>query len=136
GNATPAFTRIAANQTAIVIPPVVDGGGDSGGVVPAAPSLISNSPDDGSTVRSVATIMLIANQSVTWTHMTVTRPDGTTAPLRDAAGSSATWPFAATAAGLYVVHGSLGGGGQTVDVLSHFTIWVPPATGTHDVPPV
>jgi hypothetical protein len=66
----------------------------------------------------------------------VTRPDGSVTPLADDAGQSATWPFSTSAAGLYVIRGTLFAGGQTQAVLSHFTIWVPPATGTGNAPPV
>jgi uncharacterized repeat protein (TIGR02059 family) len=132
GNSTAPFTFSPANQTPIVTPPA----GSGGGVTGSAPALASSSPDDGSTVRQVATITLTATEAVSWTHMTVTRPDGSVATLPDDAGQTATWPFATSNAGLYVVRGTLAAGGQTVDVLSHFTIWVPPATGTGDVPPV
>ena len=132
GNNTAPFTFSPANQTPIVAPPA--GGG--GGVVSSAPALVSSSPDDGSTVRQVATIALTANEAVSWTDLTVTRPDGSVATLSDDAGQTATWPFATSNAGLYVIRGTLAAGGQTVDVLSHFTIWVPPATGTGNVPPV
>jgi hypothetical protein len=87
-------------------------------------------------VRQVATITLTANESVTWTHLAVTRPDGSVTQLADDAGQSATWPFATSVAGLYVIHGTITAGGQTTDVLSHFTIWVPPTTGTATVPVV
>ena len=87
-------------------------------------------------MRQVATIALTANEAVSWTDLTVTRPDGSVATLPDDAGQTATWPFATSNAGLYVIRGTLAAGGQTVDVLSHFTIWVAPATGTGNVPPV
>src|SRR5207245_11467761 len=98
--------------------------------------LVASSPDDWSTVRQVATISLTASQSVSWTHLTVTRPDGSVTSLSDDAGQSATWPFSTSAAGLYVIRGTLAAGGQTEDVLSHFTVWVPPTTGTGNAPPV
>ena len=130
GNTTTPFTRAAANQTPVVAPPV-----SGGGVVsPASPGLVSASPDDGATVRSVATISLGAGQAVTWTNIRVTRPDGSVAALPDAWGSTATWPFATSAPGLYVVRGTLSGGGQSVELLTHFTIWTP--TGTAIAPPV
>jgi hypothetical protein len=50
--------------------------------------------------------------------------------LADDAGQSATWPFSSTDAGLYVVAGTLSAGGQSADILSHFTIWAPPADGS------
>jgi hypothetical protein len=131
GNNTARFTFSAANQTPIVAPPAA-----GGGVATSAPALVSSSPDDGSTVRQVATIALTANQAVSWTHLTVTRPDGSVTTLPDDAGQSATWPFATSTAGLYVIRGTLAAGGQTEDVLSHFTIWAPPASGTSNVPPV
>ena len=132
GNNTAPFTFAAANQTPIVAPPA--GGG--GGVTAGAPALVSSSPDDGSTVRQVSTITLTANESVSWTNLAVTRPDGSVTPLPDDAGQSASWPFATSDAGLYIIHGTLAAGGQTADVLSHFTIWVPPATGNGNPPPV
>jgi hypothetical protein len=131
GNNTAPFTFSAANQTPVVAPPASGGGGLS-----ASPALVSSSPDDGSTVRAVSTITLTANESATWTHMTVTRPDGTVTPLADDAGQSAAWPFATSVPGLYVIRGTLSAGGQNVDVLSHFTVWVPPTSGTGVVPPV
>jgi hypothetical protein len=136
GNNTAPFSFAAANQTPIVAPPAVGGGGGGGSVVSSTPSLVSASPDDGSTVRQVATITLTANQSVSWTNLTVTRPDGSVTPLPDNAGQSPTWPFSTSAAGLYVIRGTLAAGGQTQDVLSHFTIWVPPTTGTGNAPAV
>ena len=132
GNNTAPFTFSAANQTPIVAPPAAGGGG----VATSAPALVSSSPDDGSTVRQVATIALTANQAVSWTHLTVTRPDGSVTTLPDDAGQSATWPFATSTAGLYVIRGTLAAGGQTEDVLSHFTIWVPPTNGAGNVPVV
>jgi hypothetical protein len=130
GNTTAPFTRAAANQTPVVAPPASGGGV----VAQAAPELLSAAPDDGSTVRSVASISLDAGQAGTWTNMTVTRPDGTVVAIPDAWGSTATWPFANSAPGLYVVRGTLSGGGQSVDVLSHFTIWTPSSTAI--APPV
>jgi uncharacterized repeat protein (TIGR02059 family) len=132
GNNTAPFTFSAVNQTPIVAPPAAGGSG----VASSAPALVSSSPDDGSTIRQVATITLTATEAVSWTHVTVTRPDGSVATLPDDAGQTATWPFATANAGLYVIRGTLAAGGQTVDVLSHFTIWVPPTTGTGSVPPV
>ena len=66
----------------------------------------------------------------------MTRPDGSVAHLPNDAGQSCTWPFATSDAGLYVVHGTLTAGGQTVDVLSHFSIWTPPAAGSGNPPAV
>jgi hypothetical protein len=124
GNTTAPFSRAAANQTPVVAPPV-----SGGGVAPSAPSLVSASPADGSTAGSVATIALAADQAVAWTNITVTRPDGSVAALPDAWGSTATWPFATSAPGLYVVRGTLSASGRSVGVLSHFTIWTPAAGG-------
>ena len=134
GNNTVPFTFGAANQTPVVTPPSAGGGG--GGIAAAGPALVSSSPADGSTVRQVSNINLTASQSVSWTNLTVTRPDGTVTRLPDDAGQSTTWPFATTDAGLYVIRGTLAAGGQTANVLSHFTIWVPPATGNGDPPAV
>ena len=98
-----------------------------------APALVSESPADGSTVRSVSTFTLTATQSVAWTNMTVTGPDGTVTPLADGAGASASWALASKAEGLYVVRGTLTGGGGSEDILSHFTIWTPPATPSNGI---
>jgi hypothetical protein len=66
----------------------------------------------------------------------VTRPDGSVARLPDGTGQSTTLPFATSDSGLYVIRGTVTAGGQTANVLSHFTIWVPPATGDGDPPAV
>jgi hypothetical protein len=130
-NAVGPFTRTLANQTPLVVPP------SSGGSAALAPLLASTSPEDGATLREVATVTLSANQAVTWSHVTVTRPDGTTAPLGDASGQSATWSLANAAPGLYTVRGTIASGGRSTDVLTHFTIWTPPASGPEsNVPPV
>ena len=78
------FTFAAANQTPIVAPPA---GGGGGVVVAGAPALVSSSPDDGSTVRQVSSITLTANQSVAWTNLTVTRPDGSVAHAPERRGA-------------------------------------------------
>ena len=131
-NAVAPFTRAAANQTAIVSPPP-----SGGGVTVPDPALVSTSPDDGSTVRAASTVTLTANQAGTWTNMTLTRPDNTVAQLADDAGQSATWALADVTEGLYVVRGTLTASGRSVDVLSHFTVWSAPATGTDPtLPPV
>src|SRR5258708_2123635 len=103
GNNTAPFTFAAANQTPIVAPPA--GGGGGGGVSVSAPTLVSVSPDDGSTVRQVSTITLTANQSVTWTNLAVTRPARSVTPLAADSGPSATRPFASSPAGLYPIRG-------------------------------
>ncbi|HXY80444.1 MAG TPA: SwmB domain-containing protein, partial [Gaiellaceae bacterium] len=126
------FAVTATNQTPIVVPPAGGGAGIT------APTLVSASPQDGSTVVSVAAITLNANQSVNWTGMTVARPDGSTTALDPRTGQSETWTFATSTPGLYIVTGTLGAGGQSQSILSHFTIWAPPATsasGTEAVAP-
>jgi len=66
----------------------------------------------------------------------VTGPSGSASSLPDGSGQTATWAFAPTAQGLYVIRGTLSGGGGTRDVLSHFTIWAPPGDGSDaGVPP-
>jgi hypothetical protein len=97
--------------------------------------LVSEAPNDGTTVASVGSITLTANQAVTWKSMTVTRPDGSVASLEDAAGQGWTWPFATNAPGLYVVRGTMLAGGSSTDIRSHFTIWTPGGDGA-SVPPV
>jgi len=120
-------TRAVANQTPIVAPPTTGGGG-GGGTAPA-PALVSSSPDDGSTVRAAATITLTANQAVSWTNMTLTRPNGTVTQLASSSGQSATWALTNATEGLYVVRGTVTADGRSDDVLTHFTVWVPPTTG-------
>ncbi|MEP6812058.1 MAG: SwmB domain-containing protein, partial [Actinomycetota bacterium] len=133
-NAVAPFTRAVANQTPIVAPPT---GGGGGVATTQAPALASSSPDDGSTVRAAATITLTANQAVSWTDMTVTRPNGSVTQLDPSSGQSATWALANATEGLYVVRGTLAAGGSSADVLTHFTVWVPPTTGFESlVPPV
>src|SRR6266480_1660841 len=102
---------------------------------PAFPAFVSSSPNDGSTVRAVSTITLTASQSADWTNMNVTWPDGSVTALPDASGQAATWAFAPTAEGLYVIRGTLSGGGGTDDVLSHFTIWAPGTGGSNGTVP-
>jgi hypothetical protein len=133
-NAVAPFTRAAANQTPMVTPP---SGGGSGVGTSQAPALVSASPDDGSTVRTASTITLTANQAVSWTNVTLTRPNGTVTQLVASSGQSATWSLTDAAEGLYVVRGTLTAGAASADVLTHFTIWAPPTTGSEGpVPPV
>ena len=131
GNTTPSFVAAVANQTPIAAPPAAG----SGAPAPEVPHLVSASPDDGSTVRAVSTITLTASQPADWTNMSVTRPDGSVAGLPDASGPAATWAFAPGAEGLYVIRGTLGGGGSSEDILSHFTIWAPGTGGSSATAP-
>jgi hypothetical protein len=78
---------------------------------------------------------LTANQSVTWKNMTITAPDGSVTPLAEGAAAGWTWRLASTAAGLYVVRGTLSAAGRSEDVLSHFTVWSPPATPNESAAP-
>ena len=88
-------------------------------------------------MRAAATITLTANQAVSWTNITLTRPDGSVTQLAASSGQSATWSLANAVEGLYVVRGTLTAGGSSTDVLTHFTVWVPPTTGTDaSLPPV
>ena len=129
GNSVAPFSTTATNQTPIAIPPSGGaGGGATGGGGGIGPAFLSASPADGSTVGSVAAITLNANESVSWTGMTVTRPGGSNTALDARTGQSETWTFATTTPGLYIVTGTLGAGGQSQSILSHFTIWVPPTT--------
>jgi hypothetical protein len=133
GNTTAMFVAAVANQTPMVTPP----SGSSPVPAPATPTFVSASPDDGSTVHAASTITLTASLPAAWASMSVTRPDGSVVQLSDASGRTATWPFAATVPGLYVIRGTLSGGGAAQDVLSHFTIWAPGEVGTDGaVPPV
>jgi hypothetical protein len=134
-NAVAPFSRTAANQTPIVTPPTA-GGGSGGSVSTPAPALVSASPADGSTVVTASTLSVTANQAGAWTHMTLTRPDGSVVPLEDASGQTATWPVDNPGEGLFVVRGTFSAGGKDVDVLSHFTIWTPPSESATSVPPV
>ncbi len=135
GNTTAPFTFSASNQTPAVAAPAPSGGGGGGTVIPTSgPALVASSPSDGSTLAQVATLTLTANESVAWTNLRVTRPDGTTASLDDASGQGGTWPFATSSPGLYVIRGTVSAGGQSADVLSHFSIWT--ATGNGNPPAV
>jgi len=87
-------------------------------------------------VNGVTSITLNADQPVTWTGMTLTRPDGSVTPLADGSGATASYSPTTTAQGLYVVHGTIAADGVSADVLTHFTIWTAPATGTVTSPPV
>ena len=130
-NTVAPFTRTAANQTPIVAPPA------GGGVAAPGLAFVSASPDDGSTVGAASTITLAANQAALWSHVTLTRPDGSVTGLPDSSGQRATWALADASPGLYVVRATLSSGASSVDVLTHFTIWTPPALGAGaSVPPV
>ena len=92
GNTTAAFNAAAANQTPLVAAP---GAGSPAPVTAQeAPSLVSSSPDDGSTVRAVSTITLTATRSADWVDMSVTGPTGAVSSLPDGSGQTATWAFA------------------------------------------
>src|SRR6185437_7695477 len=86
-NTVAPFTRTAANQTPLVAPPSgAAGGGDAGGsgggtIESPGLTVVSASPDDGSTVGAAATITLTANQAARWSQLTVTRPDGSVSGL-------------------------------------------------------
>jgi hypothetical protein len=127
-NAVAPFTRVAGNQTPPAAPPAVAPPSETPG-----PQLVSESPADGTTVGDATTITLTANQRASWTAMTLTRPDGTTAALAGGDGDTWTWPLAQAGSGLYVVRGTLSADGKTADVLTHFTIW---SAGDGSVPPV
>jgi hypothetical protein len=131
GNTVAAFTSSVTNNTAAPVPPP-----PTTTPVSPAPFLVSATPADGSTVTAVTSFTLTADQSVTWTGMTLTRPDGSVTALADGSGATATYTTATTAQGLYVVHGTITAGGVSADVLTHFTIWTAPATGTAVSPPV
>ncbi|HTZ05527.1 MAG TPA: SwmB domain-containing protein, partial [Gaiellaceae bacterium] len=132
-NTVAAFASAVTNNTPAPPPPPSPGGG--GGAL--GPVLVSASPDDGSTIAQVASLSLLANESVTWSGFSVTRPDGSVTPLPDRAGQSETWAFATTTPGLYVIQGTISAGGQSQSVLSHFTIWTsPPGPAGNQPPPV
>jgi hypothetical protein len=131
GNSVTAFTASVTNNTAAAVPPpptTTD--------VSPAPFLVSATPADGSTVTAVTSFTLTADQAVTWTGMTLTRPDGSVTALAGGSGPTVTYSAATTAQGLYVVHGTIAADGVSADVLTHFTIWTAPAAGTASSPPV
>jgi hypothetical protein len=88
GNNTPPFSFAAANErrSSRLLQAAA---GDLG----VRSALVSVLADDGSTVGQVSTITLTSNQSVTWTKLTVTRPDSSVAQLADDAGAGAAWRF-------------------------------------------
>jgi uncharacterized repeat protein (TIGR02059 family) len=133
-NAVAAFTSSVTNNTAASPPPLPPTPTTT--PVSPAPYLVSATPADGSTVTAATSFTLTADQSVTWTGMTLTRPDGSVTALADGSGTTATYTSATTAPGLYVVHGTIAAGGVSAEVLTHFTIWTAPSTGTATSPPV
>ncbi len=130
GNTATPFSTTATNQTAIVTPPSSSGGtgGTTGGGGGIGPAFVSASPADGSTIGSVASVTLNANEPVNWTGMTITRPDGSKTAIDTRTGQNETWTFATTTPGLYIITGTVSAGGESQSILSHFTIWVPPTT--------
>jgi hypothetical protein len=98
---------------------------------PAGPTIDSASPADGTTVSSVGQIAITASSYVSWSNVTVTRPDGSTATFAPGSGTTATLGFAATAPGLYTVSGTIVAQvtGASADFQTHFTIFVPPTSG-------
>jgi uncharacterized repeat protein (TIGR02059 family) len=132
GNGVAAFTSPVTNNTAVVAvtPPTT-----APIPVTPAPFFVSASPADGSTVAAATSLSLTADKSVAWTHMSLTRPDGTVTALPDASGATATYAPGTSADGLYVVRGTITADGISVDVLTHFTIWSKPG-GATSAPPV
>jgi uncharacterized repeat protein (TIGR02059 family) len=136
GNQVDAFTSAVTNSTAVVVAPAA-----APVVTPppatqpsdGSPALVAASPADGATVAASASFTLSANQSVSWTGMTLTRPDGSVTALPDGTGDAWTWTPGTTAPGLYVISGTISAGGRTTRVLSHFTIWTPSAQGAPTV---
>jgi uncharacterized repeat protein (TIGR02059 family) len=128
GNPVASFTTSVANATAAVAPPQTP--------VAAGPALLGAQPADGATVASTGSFTLTADRPVTWTQMTLTRPDGTVTPLPDASGAAASWAPGTAASGLYVVRGTISAGGRSTDVLTHFTVWAGPASGVATAPGV
>jgi hypothetical protein len=133
GNPVSAFTTSVTNNTAAVSAPP-----STVPATPAAPvpALVSTTPADGSTVASVSSFSLTADSTVTWSQMSLTRPDGTVTPLDTVTGTTATYAPGTTAQGLYVVRGTMTVNGVSADVLSHFTIFNGSAGGSATMPPV
>jgi hypothetical protein len=131
GNSVTAFTSSVTNNTAVAVPPP-----PTTTPVSPAPSLVSATPADGSTLTAVTSIALTADQPVTWTGLTLTRPDGSVTALADGSGTTVTYAAAMAAQGLYVVRGTIAAGGVSAKVLTHFTIWTAPSSGTETSPPV
>ncbi len=103
-----------------------------------APALESASPANGSIISGVSLITLTANKSVAWTNITITVPDGGTVLLGDAYGPTAARSFSTTTPGLFTIRATISDGGSSpVNVVTYFTIWLPPATPspTTDAPP-
>ena len=85
-------------------------------------------------MASLASFALTADSSVTWSQMTLTRPDGTVTPLGTVTGTTATYAPGTAAQGLYVVRGTITANGSSSPVLTHFTIFS--GNGGATMPPV
>jgi hypothetical protein len=121
GNGAASFPATAVSNETSAVP-----------AAPAAPPTIdSASPADGSTISSVGQISITASTYVSWSNVSVTRPDGSTATFAPGSGTTATFAFVATAPGLYTVSGTIVAQvtGASADFQTHFTIFVPPASG-------
>jgi uncharacterized repeat protein (TIGR02059 family) len=103
------------------------------------PYLVSTSPDDGGTISTApANIVLTANAAVTWSGLTLEHEEEGPVAISSFSGQGTnqiTIPFSATAEGLYTVTAVLNDGVNPVaTVLTHFTIWIPPAAPTDGSP--
>ncbi|MBV8080793.1 MAG: PASTA domain-containing protein, partial [Actinobacteria bacterium] len=117
------------------------GGGGGSGSVP--PHLVSENPDDGSTVSSVGpTVSVTFDRTVNITNAKLTDPSGNVTNLANATASTWTFSYSATAPGLYIVTATISDGvNSPIDVETHWTIWTAPSSssgsssGSTSVPP-
>jgi uncharacterized repeat protein (TIGR02059 family) len=123
GRETPSFVQSATNTTPGT------GGSTGGGSTPTATAFVSAAPADGSTQGSVGpSITLTANQSVTWSNVSIGYQDlagDTSTPQAEPGGSGQTLtiPFSTTTLGLYTVTATISNGTTSAGVITHFTIW-------------
>jgi uncharacterized repeat protein (TIGR01451 family) len=91
--------------------------------VGSLPTLVDSSPADGSVVASVERIELRASRSVEWSAVSVERPDGSRTGLAGGSGTSISRDFASSLPGAYTVRATMTGGGASVSVTVHFTVF-------------
>jgi hypothetical protein len=135
GDTTPTFTLSVTNNTS------------GGGTTSTPPHLTSSSPADGSTVTSVSSsVTITADRVVTWSALKLDHDSDAKIDLTSLNGTvsqTLTIPLSVSSAlqastqGLYTIEATITSGGQSVNVLPHFTIWVAPTTttGTYTPPP-
>jgi hypothetical protein len=86
-----------------------------------APALSRAVPADGSSVASVSSIELVANEEVSWSNIVVHEPHAN-ASLAGATGQTIVRPFATDAPGTYEVTATLTAGGRTASAKVTFVV--------------